>query len=622
MIELLDQKRSRSVLRHAIWAAGAAIIASLAAIGCSEQKKPVVLTPRYATLPAKVVPEYMRGTIFERVDVTNTDPLSVNNFGLVTNLPARTGDAMTVKTSIREYILKEMGKAGFGSTRLPGYEKLSAEEMLKDPRNAIVRVDALMPAGARKGQHFDIAVSVLNQNNTSSLADGDLYQTDLKINGANPDYPGVVLTNEGSGSGQIFVNPAYSLTDPNDPAARASLRFGTVLGGGHVMKDRAILFRIRQPQLSMSRQIEYRIKDHFHDSSVAAAFDEGIVQAYVPYSFNGDWEHFVGVVTHLNFNSSPEFATGRARLLADEAVKPDALLKDISYCWEALGQQALPTIIPLMNSESSDVAYAAARAAAFLGESSAINVLVHIAKAADNPFQINAVQTLGALPPSPVVSQMLRELLNSRQNTVRIEAYKLLVAMDDPSVFSKPIGDGKFTLDIIRSSGTPLIYAWRRDQRRLAIFGDKPSLGLPAAFSAINNKLTITSNAGDRTVKIFCRDNGRLRFVDADKTMPRPAVVLSNPDVAEIVARLAGEGAGDAKQRLAFSYGDIVAVVQSMTSQQQVYALIGDKRMPTSFVLQTLPRVDSSIDDAPTIPDPNQARPQGEEEGPKVGLAR
>ena len=89
-----------------------------------------------------------------------------------------------------------------------------------------------------------------------------------------------------------------------------------------VIKDRAIIFKSRNPQASVTRAIEGRVDQFFADRSVAAALDEGIVQMYLPPSFRGDWEHFVGVTTHLYSNSSAEFAAAKAKELAAEAVDP------------------------------------------------------------------------------------------------------------------------------------------------------------------------------------------------------------------------------------------------------------------------------------------------------------
>jgi hypothetical protein len=404
------------------------------------------------------------------------------------------------------------------------------------------------------------------------------------------------------------VNPAYALSDPNvDSAAKSSLRFGVIMDGGLVQQDRMIGLRIREPSLKMSRAIEWRIQEGFHDTNVAHAFDEGIVQMYVPRSFNGDWEHFHGLATHLFFDHSPEFSTRKAEQLVQEAQKPEAAeyLLSISYCWEALGAQSLPFVVPLMNNKSPDVAFAATRAAAWLGDSSALTVLMDMARTTDHPFQLPAVQVLGSMPASPVISQMLRTLLDAPQATVRIAAYRVLARANDPSIYSKPI-NGKFVLDIIPSNtALPLIWASRSGVPRLAIFGNKPAMELPATFSALQDRLTITSAENERTVKIFYRD----------PTVNRPVPILSNPDIAELVARLGGIGSDQDKQKLNFTYGDIVAILQAMSERQQLVAMVNGQRFNTPFLLEQVQRVRDSIDAAPAIPEHNGGRPQGETTG-------
>src|SRR5205814_1658827 len=110
--------------------------------------------------------------------------------------------------------------------------------------------------------------------------------------------------------------------------------------------------------------------------------------------------------------------------LAAEAVKPGAPLMDISYCWEGIGEESLPVVQKLYTNASADVAFAAARAGAFIGDSSADETMQEIARNDSNPFQLNAVKVLGALPTSPRVDRMLGALLATKNALVRVEAYR------------------------------------------------------------------------------------------------------------------------------------------------------------------------------------------------------
>ncbi|HMO26999.1 MAG TPA: flagellar basal body P-ring protein FlgI, partial [Tepidisphaeraceae bacterium] len=361
-------------------------------VGCTKPAiQPNTIPPRYTALPAREVPDYLRGTILQIADLAETQPKLISGFGLVVNLEG-TGDS-AAPNPVREYMLKQMTKHGFGSTNLPGYERLSPDRVLRDPRTTIVRVDGFVPPGARRGDRIDVQVSALPNNNTSSLARGILYLCDIKLRGANPMLPNDTSINpDGAAGGPIFVNPSYSLSgvSPDEPNAKLSLRRGIVLGGGMLRTERPLMLRVRTPSWGTAREIECRIDLHFQDSNAAQARDDGIVSVRVPARYGDDWEHFAGVVMHTYMNSSSEFAAIMARRLVDEAVKPDAPLSNITYALEALGPPAIPFIVTLLNHEDPDVQFAAARAAALQVDQSATVALQQIAQSPDHPIQLNA----------------------------------------------------------------------------------------------------------------------------------------------------------------------------------------------------------------------------------------
>jgi hypothetical protein len=280
----------------------------------------------------------------------------------------------------------------------------------------------------------------------------------------------------------------------------------------------------------------------------------------------------------------------------------------------------LPVIIErgLMSHANQDVAYAAARAAAFLGDNSAPQALVNMARMEGHKFQINAIQALGALPPSPAIDEMLRPLLSSPQTLVRLEAYKMLAKAKDNSVFTTPLRAG-FALDVIRADAPPVIYATQRGLPRIAIIGNRTSLRMPVTFTAMDGRLTITSDVSNRTVTIFYRPPTPPGGVSSKEALAQlePIKIVSNPDIAEIVARLGGEGF-DGGRQLRFNYGQVVSILNNLVAQQQVAAVAGETRVPASFILQELPGATDAVENAPVIPD--QGRPQTDDG--RVGMAK
>jgi flagellar basal body P-ring protein FlgI len=598
-------------------AGAAAALATCALVPACSSEKPkqnAAVKINYADLGDKpAVPAYMKGTIYDLTDRTNDEPYLTATYGLVSHLRG-TGDS-TASLQVRQWMVKQMARHGFGSKLIEGYQKLGPEEILRDPNYAIVRVDGAIPPGAREADFFDVRVRCMPGNKTTSLSGGVLFESELyQLRGSAPDMTGVEVL--ARSRGPIVVNPAYALADPDRSSgqAKASLRDGMIMDGGQVVRDRPIILRLRHPARAMARTIEMRINSRFQKQAdrlrkdvmpltyqAAAAMDEGLVEVYVPRAYRGDWEHFMGVVQQLYVNDSPALALAKAKELTQEALKPKAPLREISWGLEAIGQPALQFTLPLMLHNSADVAFAMARASIFIGDDTgaAQEALLKMAKNDANPFQLAAIQTLGALPASPERNQRIRGVLDSRNTLARVEAYKVLVRNKDASMYSRVVKE-KFVLDIVPAAGEPLIYASSTGMPRIALIGPKPELSLPAIFTAMDKRLMIsTPNKRARTVMLFFRDDKR----------DEPLKMTSRPDVAEIVARLGGEGA-PSEEKFDFSYGEIAAVLQSMSQQRKITAARVDGQVALASFLFEKPRdAQGVIEMAPVIEEtrPNTA---------------
>ncbi len=600
-----------SLRRVAMIAAASAI--GFATVSCTDDAKPrSTARTIYPDLGARTVPDFLQGTVYQYTELRNAEPYRVAGYGLVVNCDLLPNSKITpgsnqYPTAVREYMIREMIKRGVGSKNKPGWENLSPRKMLDDPRNSIVLVQALVPPGARAGQSCDVELASLPGSTIVSLSRGTLYQTDLAPRGGDPRAPGVAINTMAKAQGQVFVNPALSINvDKGSAGQRTVLREGLILDGGYITQDRPLVLQIRTPQLSLSRQIQAKINLVFPSTSAfkltAVAKDEGLIEVYVPEKYHGDWEHFAGVIKYLYLSTNPGMQATR---LVAEALKPGAPLLDISYAWEGLGKEVIPYITPLMSDSRQDVAYAAARAAAFAGDLSARDALLTIAQTPHHQFQVNAVQVLGALPTSPETSLKIRGLLNSPDALVRLEAYRVLSRQNDSSIFTRVVAKGneKFVLDLVPSSGPPLIYASRSGQPRIAVMGAKAQLTLPVLFSALDNRLMISSQA---------KDNGIVTIFYRGEEFPQPVTVLSRPDLAEIIARLGGEGPVE-NVNLDFGYGDVVAMLQSLADSRKLVADYDGKQVNATFVLQQFQRTPDEIRSAPLLP--GQSRPQAEPSG-------
>ncbi len=572
---------------------GAILTGAMAISGCGPKAPPRKLS-RYPTLTKNPVPAYMANSLIELTDLKNDEPLVVSGYGLAVNLRG-TGDNSGLPTQVRQYMIREMTKRGFGSNLKPEYRHLQPEEMMRDKTTAVVRVDGWIPPGARKYQQFDVQVSVPGKSYTSSLAQGLLYETDLKVNGAYEPNPTAAVNVYARAQGPVFVNPYHAVHGESlSPGGKVSLRYGVIMDGGSVAFDRPLKLQMRQPSFSLARRVEGRIDERFQESDTgmktASAKDDGVVDVLVPSSYRGDWKHFGKVVRHLFLDGSPQFAARKSRELASEAVKPGAMLEDISLCWEGLGPAALPFIQPLMTHPAPDVSFAAARAAAFIGDSTANGVLMTIARHSDHPFRLDAIDALGALPSSPGVNQLLRQLLNSDEVLVRVEAYKNLARNRDSSVFSKVI-ENRFVLDVVPSSGPPIIHATRSGVPRIALIGEPISIRCPITFTAMDQRFMIVSGEARDRVTLFYRGDASAR---------EPVKIESGLSLAEIVARLGGE-APLGEKRLGFSYSDVIGMLGALSESKKLVGTYNGQLVAAALVVQDPEGVQQAVYAAPEL---------------------
>jgi flagellar basal body P-ring protein FlgI len=588
----------------------AALLAALA-VGCVTQPESLTTPQPYVDQGYKPgLAPFMRGTVYERTDMGNTQLYPVTGYSLVVNLQ-NTGDNSAIPTAVRAALIKRMELSGFGQHNDPRFTNLQPEQILRDPRVAVVQVIGLLPVGARRGQLFDVTVRAMPRSRTTSLTHGHLYNTELRNRGLEqPGGGGEILAY--ADAGDVFVNPVYALETPgpdvlpppdaprnyDSSQAVASLRTGTVLAGGRVTEDRPVFLNLRVPQASIARAIERRVNNRFPqqdgDRAAAAAQDEGLVYLYVPYSFQGDWRHFTEVVNHLYVNDSPDYAARRTHELMEEAVKPNAELTDISYCLEGLGPAATPMYESLMYDSDPAVVYAAARAAVFCGDAAALEKLETIATDARHPYQLAAVRTLGELPQSPAVDRRLEPLLASDQALVRIEAYKILAAHGDIRVITRTLPSG-FKLDIVDSGGTPMVFATRTGEPRLAVFGPiTVSLAPPVIFSAMDSRFTLSTDDVGGNVTLYYRDPRRIE----------PVRMRSGPTMVELISRLGGMALPE-EEHLEMSYAEAVAIVQGLVDAHAVFGTDDNgKSIQAPFVLDqptelTEAIVNSALDQRP-----------------------
>lgn len=576
---------------------GTTTLAALA--GCRYETAQPEPESRYRAVgPKENVPDYLRGTILEVVDVAGVEPQIISGYGVLVNLP-NTGADDGIPSAVRERILNTASVRGLESFNTEGpMGELSASQFLADPKTAIVRVDGIVPPGARRGDRIDVRVRTLPSNTTSSLVGGMLYQAELHSGVVTPQSPGERVNKAGVARGHVLVNPIFAGEDMTEVSerqgSRQSLRFGIIPDGGvyqgsREIKDRVFILKLREPGYRTARLIEQRI-NYFFGEKVAAAQDEGVVVLRRPESFAHDWQHFINVATLLYRDTgTPEAADRVAGGLAEAAMDPDRTPEElmvISYAWEGLGRSALAQVAPLLSDPNPAVAFYAARAAANAGDAAGVDTLVAIANDPNDPYNVSAAEELGGLSKGMArnsgasLIRRVRQLLAAPSKSVRIAAYESLLELGDESMFSARVGE-QFYLDVVPGGDTPFIYATRTGTPRIAIIGGHPELTDTAFASIFGARLTISREGGDQPVVIWHRP-----------VVGRSVQATVHPDLTEVIARLGGERK-PGEPGVYLSYGEVLAVLHRLSEAQ---ALVHDGQ-PVGLVME-----ENEFDESQTAP--------------------
>jgi hypothetical protein len=409
--------------------------------------------------------------------------------------------------------------------------------------------------------------------------------------------PGQNTETWAQGRGQIFVNP---FVDSMDPSQKSKLREGRIIGGGEVTRSRPIRLQLFRPDYSMAERIQRNINDRFSSTvyvrskdgkqfKSANSLSRSMIDLNVPSEYENDYEHYLKLVLHLPVHYGQGGPEAFALKIAEEMKLPQANCEELALILEAMGRDIIEEIQKLYTFRNSSTSFYAARAGMRLGDPLATEAILRFAKTTDSPFQIPAIEELGRQSRLINALPLLRELLDSRNESVRIAAYEALRRRGDRSVTQIPVGNN-FTLDLVSTNGEYVVYATQTQSQRIALFGREMALHLPIFFETPGELITINALQGEDKIRVF-------RKIFRTRSVSDPAVI--DPSVAKLVELLGSKpeitSEGQAKG-LGLTYSQVVGVL---------YRLCLERNIPAKFVLQQRPDVQKIFKDAATVGRPD-----------------
>jgi len=557
--------------------------------GCRDGKlvwsKAAVESDSAAELPT---PPHIAGTVAEYAAFAGGGDLPVRGFGVVVGLG--TNGSSEVSPRLMKYLKQYLAKQNLGSY-VHGTEPLTPARFLQDPDTAVVEIYGSIPPGAPKGTIFDVFVRTLPQSQTTSLDGGILMSADLAVSRGPLTEPDAVLNVWGRAGGAIFLNPFIK----SDSAADlAKLRAGRVLGGGRVSRDRPALLQLRRSDYQRADLIQKRINERFtgrgRREKVANAKNSSIVELRIPDEHRGDYEHFLKLVMHLPIQGSPGGWEARARRLVEAMDSPGAQYDELALVLEAMGRQMVPILRSAYAAKNPYKAYFAARTGLRLGDHAATEIVTRFAKTANSPLQTLAIAELGRGKRSAAAVTTLHGLIDDESELVRLGAYQALDELGDRTVISRVRIPKQFTMDMIDSKRSYVIYATQTQEPRIVLFGRNMQVVKPVFFNGRDDTVILNAAKNDEELIVF-------------RKIPRSGAYSDefriDFSVSSLVATLGNlpEHDDDGKIKgLGLTYSQVVSAVSRMCEE-------GD--IPGRFILQQMPSVQKIYESATTVGRPD-----------------
>lgn len=528
------------------------VLVGLGLCGC-----PKTDTPQQQ-LQQKVTASRMNGTVAEFAFFESANDLPLQGYGVVAGLG--NNGSREVPANVKPYMIEYLGKLGFGSAA-KGLMHMTPSMVLDSMDTGVVLVGGALPYGAPPGTRFDISVQVMPNTQTRSLSGGSLLQTELRFALMGQAMPGGPTQPLAMGGGDVFVNP---FVDPNDERELTKWRSGRVLGGGRVDVATPVLLVLRDPDYARADRIRHRINEALgaNRDPIAKATNRRLIELTVPRQWQDDYSHFLDLVLHIPLNADVN-TEQRTRDLIREMEAPNAPCADIALILEATGRQVVPMLKGLYTNSNPAVAYYSARTAMRLKEESAGAVVTQFART-PSPLQMEAIEELGHHPEVIEGSIVLGELLDDDNMSTRIAAYEAIVKRHERSRVSRVSVDKLFTVDIVQTHKSPVIYATQTLEPRIVLFGKDMPVSRPLFFSTTDDLVTARCGEGEQKVTVFRKVIDR--FSDSYEIDPTVLAL-----VLKLGTRPTMEDDGSIRG-LGLSYSQIVSVLYQMCEKGDIAA--------------------------------------------------
>ncbi len=464
--------------------------------------------------------------------------VSVEGVAAVNGLPGTGGPV--APSTYRDELIEEMKK----------YDVPDPHGFLERPETTLVRVQGIIPPGARRGDPIDIRIVSPPKTAATDLHGGWVMDTRLR---QHQRLAGAIRTSDvlAIGMGPVLVRADHE--SGNDAEL---LLQGLVLGGGRVQQDRkmGLVIRPEYQHVKVATQIATAINERFFffDGStrtgIAKAVEDDFVEIEIHPRYRRNIHRLMAVVAMIP--PLGETSTTQAKLVdLGKRINEPTTADEAALQLEAIGDSAIPTLLSALKNRNREIQFYAAQALAYLDRNEAVVPLADAARI-EAAFRYPALIALEGMDGRAALDA-LTTLMNQPSIETRYGAMRSIRRRPDrDSILRSTVMPSGYRLYRIASTAPPFIAISLSETPEIVCFGED---------SAVKIEDFLLGPSG-LVIRPIEGASGRLRisrFVpgQADKRAEVPATIEG------LLTGIATVGGG---------YGESIAVLRAAKTNDQI----------------------------------------------------
>jgi hypothetical protein len=505
--------------------------------------------------PPLEVPAEPDATIGSLAEVYEFGAIPVRGWGIAAGL-AGTGSSecdATLRSVLVKYIQQQV----------PEKATIDADEFINSKDTAVVEINGVIPPLASRGHRFDLEVTALAGTQTTSLAGGRLFSSQLKAASRLQRFDQYSKT-LATAQGPVFID---KLGDA--PAGKIG---GYVLGGGVTTNNTRISLFLFSPGFRTANAIQNRLNERFGPRT-ANAVSPSEIRLTVPQRLTEHKDKFLAMVKLLYLAEDEQSQQRRIEMLAARLGRGEDIVA-AETALTVIGKAASHKLAGLLNAADEKIRFHAARSMLDIGDDRALPVLRRIIEDNRSGYRIEAIKAVGTSAKRNDAIPILNSVLAENNFDVRFAAYEQLRRLDDISV-SRMLIARDFFVDSVVCAGQKTIFVSRTGTPRIVLFGAPIYCEQNIFIESPDREIIINSAPGEDLVSVIRKDPARPKLIGPLKSSFKLADVIRTMGEAIPV-----EGKPSLYPGLGISYSDVIAILKLMCNNNAVKAEFRAGPMP------------------------------------------